>query len=320
MQNLTTGYIMKSNRRDFIKTIVAGSAIAGLSTSPFKSFAAKEYVKLTILHTNDTHSHIDAFPLNDPKYPGMGGFAKRAAIIKDIRNIEKNVLLFDAGDIFQGTPYFNLYGGEVEFKLMSQIGYDAATIGNHEFDNGLEGIAGKLQYATFPFISSNYDFSNTVLAGKVLSYKIFYKNDIKIGVFGLGIELAGLVGKSGYGETKWLDPYEKAAEMAHLLKKEQKCDLIICLSHIGFTNKDETKASDVNLAKQSKYIDLIIGGHTHTFIDKPYKFSNSDKKEIYIAQVGWAGVKLGRIDYYIEKKSKKFFVDAHTINIFNNQA
>lgn len=322
---------MKNNRRDFIKTILAGSVLAGLSASPLKNFArlnasqlkssvGKEYIKLTILHTNDMHSHIDAFPSNDPKYPGMGGFAKRAAIIKDIRNIEKNVLLLDSGDVFQGTPYFNLYGGEVEFKLMSQVGYDATTVGNHEFDNGLEGIANKLQFATFPFISSNYDFSNTILAGKILPYKIFYKNDIKIGVFGLGIELAGLVSQTGYGETVWLNPYEKAAEMAHILKKEQECDLIICLSHLGFRNNDETKASDVNLAKQSKYIDLILGGHTHTFIDKPYKYFNSDNKEIYIAQEGWAGLKLGRLDYYFHKKSKKKFVDAHTINIFNNQA
>lgn len=310
---------MKSNRRDFIKNIIAGGALIGLGSVPFKSFAGKEYVKLTILHTNDTHSHIDPFPANDPKYPGMGGFAKRAALIKDIRNLEKNVLLFDAGDIFQGTPYFNMYGGELEFKLMSQIEYDAATIGNHEFDNGLDGIATKLQYATFPFINSNYDFSKTVLNGKILPYKIFYKNDIKVGVFGLGVELEGLVGAAQYGETVYLDPYVKAAEIAHKLKKDEECDLIICLSHLGYSSKDENGASDVNLAKQSKNIDIIIGGHSHTFIDKPYKFFNSDNKEIYICQVGWAGVKLGRIDYFFEKKSKKKFVEAYTINIFNNQ-
>jgi 5'-nucleotidase len=310
---------MKSNRRNFIKNILAGGALVGFGSVPFESFAGKEYVKLTILHTNDTHSHIDPFPANDPKFPGMGGFAKRAALIKDIRNIEKNVLLFDAGDIFQGTPYFNMYGGELEFKLMSQIEYDAATIGNHEFDNGLDGIATKLQYATFPFINCNYDFSKTVLEGKILPYKIFYKNDIKIGVFGLGVKLEGLVGTANYGNTVYLDPYEKAAAIAHTLKNDEKCDLIICLSHMGYSSKDEKDASDVNLAKQSKNIDLIIGGHSHTFIDKPYKFFNSDNKEIYICQVGWAGVKLGRLDFYFEKKSKKKFVEAYTINIFNNQ-
>jgi 5'-nucleotidase len=311
---------MKNSRRDFLKTVFAGGALAGLSFSPFKTFANKEYDKLTILHTNDTHSHIDPFPYNDPKYPGMGGFARRAEIIKEIRNTEKNILLLDAGDIFQGTPYFNMYGGEPELKLMSQMGYDAGTIGNHEFDNGLEGILSKLPFATFPFINCNYDFSNTILAGKILPYKIFEKANVKIGVFGLGVELEGLVNKTSYGNTIYLDPIVKAAETAHLLKYDKGCDLIICLSHMGYEYKDDkNKPSDINLAKQSKNIDLIIGGHTHTFIDKPYKFYNSDNKEIYVCQVGWAGIKLGRLDFYIETRSKKMFVDAHTIKLFNKQ-
>jgi 5'-nucleotidase len=312
---------MKSSRRDFIRTLLAGGALAGISGTPLYALShKKEYTKITILHTNDTHSHIDPFPANDPKFPGMGGYAKRAAVISDIRNLEKNVMLFDAGDIYQGTPYFNMYGGELELKLMSQMGYDAATIGNHEFDNGLEGIESKLQYATFPFVSSNYDFSNTILAGKISEYKIFEKEEIKIGVFGLGIELDGLVDKTKTGGTVWNDPFEKAAYYAHLLKKEKYCDFVICLSHIGYSSEDTKTPSDVNLAKQSKNIDLIIGGHSHTFIDTPYKFYNSDDKEIYICQVGWGGVKLGRLDFFFEKRSKKKFVDAYTINIFNNQA
>lgn len=307
-----------SSRRDFIKAFVYGGAMLSLAASPLRSYAKKKYVKLTILHTNDTHSHIDPFPSNDPKFPGMGGFARRAAIIKDIRNIDNNVLLFDSGDIFQGTPYFNLYGGEVELKLMSEMAYDAATLGNHEFDNGLEGISNKLQFATFPFITSNYDFSKTILDGKTLPYKIFNKDDIKVGVFGLGVELKGLVDKKNYGETVYNDPFEKAAEMSYKLKKEMNCDLVICLSHLGVSYKDKL-VSDVELAKQSKNIDLILGGHSHTFIDKPYQFTNSDGELIYICQVGWGGVKLGRLDYYFEKKTKNKFVDANTINIFNKQ-
>ncbi|MFH0895952.1 MAG: metallophosphoesterase, partial [Bacteroidota bacterium] len=202
---------MKSSRRDFIRTILAGGALAGISGSPLHALNnKKEYTKITILHTNDTHSHIDPFPANDPKYPGMGGYAKRAAVIKDIRNIEKNVMLLDAGDIYQGTPYFNMYKGELDLKLMSQMGYDAATLGNHEFDNGLEGIDSKLPYASFPFISSNYDFSNTILEGKISDYKIFEKEEIKIGVFGLGIELYGLVDKTKTGGIIYNDPFEKA--------------------------------------------------------------------------------------------------------------
>ncbi len=311
---------MQGNRRDFLKTVLAGGALLGLNASPLKSFAAKkEYEKLTILHTNDTHSHIDPFPATDPKYAGMGGFARRAAMIKEIRSVEKNVLLLDAGDIFQGTPYFNMFNGEIELKLMSQIGYDAATIGNHEFDNGLDGIVSAMKFANFPFISSNYDFSKTVLADKTLNYKIFFRNEIKIGVFGLGVAIDGLVSTANYGDTIYLDPYAKAAEMAHLLKKDLHCDLVICLSHMGFSYKDDKTPSDVLLAKQSKNIDLIIGGHTHTFINKPYKFSNSDKKDIYICQVGWAGLKLGRLDFYFDKKTNKKFVDAHTIKVFNKQ-
>ena len=304
---------MKS-RRDFLRTLVAGGAMLGLSASPLSAFTRKDFKKITILHTNDTHSHIDPFPPNDPKYPGMGGFARRAAMIKKIRSLEKNVLLFDAGDVYQGTPYFNFYGGELEFKLMSEMGYDAMNIGNHEFDNGIEGIVKQLPHAHFKMLSANYDFSDTPLKGKTQPYEIFIKDDIKIGAFGLGIELEGLVNKKGYGETRYLDPAAKAAEMAHLLKHDFRCDLIICISHLGFSYRDK-KISDVTLAKQSKNIDLIIGGHSHTFIDKPYVFRNSDGEEVIIAQVGWAGIKLGRIDFYLSKSSGIKFADAYTLDI-----
>ncbi|HNW97536.1 MAG TPA: metallophosphatase [Bacteroidales bacterium] len=311
---------MKSNRRDFFKTIIAGGAFIGVSSNPlFALSEKKEYTKITLLHTNDTHSHIEPFPANDTKFPGMGGYARRSTIIKKIRDEEKNILLFDAGDIFQGTPYYNMYGGELELKLMSLMGYDAATLGNHEFDNGLKGIDSNLHNATFPFINSNYDFSKTLLAGKISEYKIFEKDGIKIGVFGLGTELAGLVDKKNYAETIYNNPFEKAAYYAHLLKKEKNCDLVVCLSHLGYDDEDNTGFCDMELAKQSKNIDVIIGGHTHTFIDKPYKFFNTDKKEVYICQVGWGGVKLGRIDFYINKQAKTKFVEAYTIKIFNNQ-
>jgi len=310
---------MKS-RRDFIKTLLATGAAVGLSSTPLGAFASNEngMIKITILHTNDTHSHIDPFPDNDPRFPGMGGFARRASLVKKIRSEEKNVLLLDAGDVFQGSPYFNMYDGEVEFKLMSEMKYDAMTIGNHEFDNGLEGIATQLQNARFPLISSNYDFSDTVLAGKILPYKIFVLDGAIIGVFGLGIELEGLVSKKNYGDTRYLDPMVKAAETARLLKKDLNCDLVICLSHLGCSYKDQ-KISDVRMSKQSKNIDLIIGGHTHTFIDQPYVFRNSDNKEIIVAQVGWGGIKLGRIDYYLVKRSGVKFADAHTIKIEKNK-
>ena len=306
-----------NKRREFIKTVLVGGILLGLSNTSLGALTSGAMVKITILHTNDMHSHIDPFPDNDPKYPGLGGFARRAAMIKKIRSIEKNVLLFDAGDVYQGSPYFNLYGGEVEFKLMSEAGYDAMTIGNHEFDNGLDGIASQLKNVNFTLISSNYDFSDTVLAGRVEPYKIYKVDGVVIGVFGLGIELDGLVNKKAYGSTKYLNPLEKAAEISHFLKKELKCDLVICLSHLGYRYKDN-KVSDVVLAKQSKNIDLIIGGHTHTFIDNPYVLRNSDDEEIIICQVGWAGVKLGRIDYYLVKSAGIKFADAYTKKIKKN--
>jgi len=311
------------NRREFLKIILAGGTLATFNGMPLKvlgknSLSKKELTKITILHTNDTHSHIDPFPPDDPKYPNMGGFARRAKIIKDIRNKEKNVLLLDAGDVFQGSPYFNFYKGEVEYKLMSDMGYDASTIGNHEFDNGVESIAKQLQFANFPLINSNYDFSDTPLKGKIQPFKIFILDEVKIGVFGLGIELKGLVLDWAYGNTKYLDPLAKVAEMAYLLKHDFKCNLIICLSHLGFSYQTK-KVSDVVLAKQSKNIDIIIGGHSHTFLDKPVVFRNSDNKEIIIAQVGWGGVKLGKIDLYFKKGNKLKFAAANTINILNNQ-
>jgi 5'-nucleotidase len=303
-----------SNRRDFLKTIAGSAALIGLSSFPLDLLAKNDLVKITILHTNDVHSHIDPFPDNDPKYAGLGGVARRAALIKKIRAEEQHVLLLDVGDIFQGTPYFNRYGGELELKMMSEMGYDASTIGNHDFDNGMDGLVKQLPNANFPFLCSNYDFSDTPLQNKTQAYKIIEKGGIKIGVFGLGIELRGLVEKKLYGNTVYLDPVEKASYYSHLLKEEQKCDLVICLSHLGYKYKEE-KISDELLAKQSRNIDLILGGHTHTFLDEPARYKNQEGNEILVAQVGWAGIKLGRIDYYIEKKSKKKEVFGSTVKI-----
>ncbi len=287
-------------RRDFIQKTAASSALLGLSGMSLSSFSTIDTKKITILHTNDTHSHIDPFPVDHPKNPNMGGAARRAAIIESIRKEEKNVLLLDAGDIFQGTPYFNYYGGELEFKLMSMMQYDLATMGNHDFDNGIEGFYAQLPHAKFDFVSANYDFKNTVLNDIVKPYKIIIKDGIKIGIFGLGVQLDGLVDKKLYKETIYNNPIEVAQDMTRILKEEKKCDLVICLSHLGFKYKDEPeKPSDIVLAQKTKNIDLIIGGHTHTFLDKPVIEKNSEGKEVLINQVGCFGVNLGRIDFYL---------------------
>lgn len=255
-------------RRSFIKQTAAAGTLAGIGSMGLMSFSTEEKKKhITILHTNDVHSHIEPFDADHADFPNQGGIARRYSLIQSIRKENPNTLLLDAGDIFQGTPYFNFYGGELEFKLMSKLQYDAATIGNHDFDNGIDGLLAQLPHAEFPFLSANYDFTNTVMEGQVKPYKIFFKDGVKVGVFGLGIELEGLVGKKLYKETQYLDPVEMAKETVTQLKQE-KCDLVICLSHLGYHYRQE-KISDLKLAALTKDIDLIIGGHTHTFLKKP---------------------------------------------------
>lgn len=286
-------------RRNFIQQTAATGAFIGLGGLSL-SFAANTKKHITILHTNDVHSHIEPLGPNDPRNPNMGGVARRATLVERIRTENPNTLLLDAGDIFQGTPFFNFYGGELEFKLMSKLKYDAATIGNHDFDNGIDGLYSQLPHADFDFISSNYDFSNTVMAGHTLPHKIFTKDGIKIGVFGLGIELQGLVNDHLYKETKYLDPIEIATDMSRILKEEKNCDIAICLSHLGYEYRSD-KVSDIALAKATKNIDLIIGGHTHTFLEKPTIETNLAGQPVLVNQVGCFGLYLGRIDFYLDE-------------------
>lgn len=292
-------------RRTFIKQTVAGSVFLGTGALSWQSCVNDpEKYHITILHTNDVHSHIDPFPGDHAQYANMGGVARRASLIEQLRKTNPNTLLLDAGDIFQGTPYFNFYGGELEFKLMSKLGYDVATLGNHDFDNGIEGFYAQLPHAKFPFVSANYDFSNTVLNGLIEPYKTFKKGAVKIGVFGLGIQLEGLVNSKHYKETKYLDPIEIAADMTRILKEEEQCDLIICLSHLGYSYESD-KVSDRVLASKSKDIDLIIGGHTHTFMEKPEIVYDLNEQPVLINQVGCHGIFLGKVDFYFEKGEKK---------------
>jgi 5'-nucleotidase len=289
-------------RRDFIQnSLVSG---AGLLISPnlIANPNFKKTKKITILHTNDTHSNIEAFSKNHSTHPSMGGVSRRFELIQQIRNQEENVLLFDAGDIFQGTPYFNRYGGVLELKLMSKLMYDAGTMGNHDFDGGMDGFFNAKKHANFPFICSNYDFKNTILEGQTITRKIFDKGGLKVGVFGLGVELSGLVPDVLYKETRYLDPIEIASDSVRDLKNEG-CDIVVCLSHLGYEYASN-KISDRILAQKTKGIDLIIGGHTHTFLEKPTVELNSEGKSTLINQVGWAGLRLGRVDFYIGKNKK----------------
>jgi len=293
-------------RRHFLKKIKF-SSIYGL-TLPY--FINDDYFdnglkKITILHTNDVHSHIDPFPKNDPLNPSGGGVIARANLINLIKKDNPNTLVLDAGDVFQGTPYFNFFGGELELKLMSKMGYNASTLGNHEFDNGMEKLSKVLKHANFSFLNSNYTLKNTPLENKIKSHEIFNINGIKIGVFGLGIELEGLVEKKLYKGIKYLNPIEISKDISDDLKYNHNCDLIICLSHLGFSySKDKNIMCDLILAKQTKNIDLIIGGHTHTFLDEPVKVKNLENKDVIINQVGCFGINLGKIDFYFSENNK----------------
>ena len=293
-------------RRHFLKKIKF-SSIYGL-TLPY--FINDDYFdsglkKITILHTNDVHSHIDPFPKNDPLNPNGGGVIARANLINLIKKDNPHTLVLDAGDVFQGTPYFNFFGGELELKLMSKMGYNASTLGNHEFDNGMEKLSKVLKHANFSFLNSNYTLKNTPLENKIKSHEIFNINGIKIGVFGLGIELEGLVEKKLYKGVKYLNPIEISKDISDDLKYNHNCDLIICLSHLGFSySKDKNIMCDLILAKQTKNIDLIIGGHTHTFLDEPVKVKNLENKDVIINQVGCFGINLGKIDFYFSENKK----------------
>lgn len=295
------------SRRAFIRKAAIGSGLLMAGAFPFESLAAHRERKLTILHTNDTHSRLEAFPEDHGKFAGQGGVAARASLLHDIRSMEDNVLLLDAGDIFQGTPYFNMYKGEPEIKAMSMMGYDACTMGNHDFDAGIEGFANQLPNANFPVVNANYDFTDTPLEGKIHPYIILKRNGLKIGIMGLGVELAGLVAAAAYGNTKYMDPLPIAKHVSEKLKKDEKCDMVICLSHLGY-EYDTQKISDKIIAKETQFIDLIIGGHTHTFLDEPTTVTNAGGGITLINQVGWAGVRLGRLDYtFNSKKSSKNF-------------
>jgi 5'-nucleotidase len=289
-------------RRSFLKTSILGSSSLILLNSFqwTKQLQALKESKLVILHTNDTHSQIDPFPANHPKYPNKGGVARRAKLIDDIRAQEEHILLLDSGDIFQGTPYFNLFHGELEMKLMSAMNYDAATMGNHDFDIGLDGFLQAKKFANFPFLCANYDFSNTILKDQTQAYKIFRKAGLKIGVFGIGIQLDGLVSADNFGQTVYMDPIETANNTAKELH-EKGCDFIICLSHLGYSYSDAKKPSDVKLATENEYIDLILGGHTHTFMEAPSVHRNKQNKDTLIHQVGFAGLFLGKIEVSASK-------------------
>lgn len=252
---------------------------------------------LTILHTNDTHSQIEPKPNNE------GGYARRMGLIKEERKADRNLLLLDAGDFCQGTPYFNFYHGRVELNAMNRMGYDAATLGNHEFDNGLDTLAAVLKTAKFPIVCANYDFTGTAMEGMTKPYVIVRKGGLKIGVFGLGCNPKGLIADKNFQPAKYLEPYEVAQKMADELRA-QNCDVVVCLSHLGTLGKAKEDVCDSTLVTCTRGIDVVIGGHTHKLYDN-LRVENLDRQAIPLCQMGKSGIYLGKIVLHLSDKNEK---------------
>lgn len=265
--------------------------LAGLS--------AQDSIKLVILHTNDTHSQLEPTDPTALRNADMGGYARRMGVINQIRQQEKLVLLLDAGDFSQGTPYFNFFKGRLEVEGYNMMKYDAVTLGNHEFDNGMDTLAAILNLADFPVIVSNYDVSKSSISALVKPFLVLKKGNLRIGIMGLGVNPEGLIMENNYNGIKYKDPVETARNISTRLKKREKCDLIICLSHLG-SDPALTGINDFDIAKETKYIDVIIGGHSHTLLENK-KTTNANGKNVLITQMGKSGMYLGRIDVLLTK-------------------
>lgn len=292
------------SRKEFLKrsaALAAGSALPlWLGAS-----AGESQPDITILYTNDTHARLDPFPDNALQFAGLGGIARRASLVKKIRSQSKNVLLLDAGDVFQGTPWFDVYGGKVDLRLMTEMNYDAMAVGNHEFDRGPDGFADAAQKAGFPILASNYHVQNTPLNPFVRRLLVKSIDGFRVGIFGLGIEFDGVVPQDLHGDVRSRNPEAWARGMSNSLRDYHKCDFVICLSHLGY-RYDNGRIDDVTIARKVEGIDLIIGGHTHTFLDDPVPVTNPSGKTTLVTQMGHGGVRLGRIDLNLNQSGSPF--------------
>ena len=281
------------DRRTFLTTSAAfGATLVGFPRTLLEATAAETVI--TILHTNDTHSQIDPLPLND-RNAGKGGVARRATLVKRVRKENPNTLLIDAGDVLQGTPYFNFYKGEVEYKAMSAIGYDAGTLGNHEFDNGVEALAAALKFANFDIVSANYDVKGTVLEDRVKRYVVKTAGGIRVGLFGLGISPTALITPANFKGVTFIDPVIAAREVVKTLREEERCPLVVCMSHLGYY--EDGKRGNSFLASQVDGIDYIASGHTHLFMEEPVTATQPCGAKTLIFEVGKSGIYVGRVDF-----------------------
>ena len=252
---------------------------------------------ITILHTNDTHSQVE--PLEAGKRDAFcGGYARRMGLIAQMRENNTDLILLDGGDFCQGTPYYNFYHGRVEIEAMNRMGYDAITLGNHEFDYGVDTLAKVLAFAQFPIVCANYDVTGTPLEGVVVPYTVIKRSGVRVGVFGLGVNPTSLIAEKNFAPIKYLDPIAKAQEVADILREEEKCDVVVCLSHQGTHPMGTDRISDIELASKTKNIDVIIGAHTHKIVENLF-VENICGESVLLAQTGKAGARIGEISLKI---------------------
>ncbi len=264
------------------------------------SVSAQADKELLIFHTNDMHSRVEPFSddYQDTLLAGKAGMVRRATFISRQRKEHPDLLLFDSGDFSQGTPYYNMFKGEVEIKLMNAMKYDAGTIGNHEFDFGLDNMARLFKMADFPIVCANYDVRGTVLEGLVKEYTVIEREGVRIGVFGLGAPLDGLVAAHCYGNVKYEDPVSEAQRIADILKNQEKCDLVICLSHLGWM---EDQFSDIELIENTRNIDVVLGGHSHSYFTEPKFYKNLDGVDVPVQQMGKNAAFVGKMVLKLQK-------------------
>lgn len=257
--------------------------------------------KLLILHTNDTHSCVMPLKttLADTLQAGRGGFLRRLAMLGQERKKNPDLLLFDSGDFSQGSSYYSMFKGDVEVGLMNMMRYDAATIGNHEFDFGMENMARLFRMADFPIVCANYDFTGTCVEGLVKPYVVIRRNGVKIGVFGLSPKMKGLVSDKNCVGVKYLDPVKAAQKTADLLKNKEKCDLVVCISHLGWNIGGD---DDVLMMKNTRNIDIVLGGHSHSYFKQEKWVKNLDGVSVPNDQNGKSGIFVGRLEVEMKKK------------------
>lgn len=314
------------SRKEFLKqasALAAGSFVPLYAGSNLMNGFAG--TRLTVLYTNDTHARLDPFPDNARRFAGLGGIARRASLVKKVRAQESNVLLLDGGDVFQGTPWFDVYGGKVDLELMTGMNYDAMVVGNHEFDRGLDGFAEAAQKAGFPILASNYLTRNTPMNPYVQRQVVKEFDGFRVGIFGLGIELNGVVDPKLYGDVISHDPVAIARRGVDSLQNFHHCDYVICISHLGFQYQNG-RTDDITLAGSVAGIDLIIGGHTHTFLDEPVFIENPSGKKTIVTQMGHSGIRVGRLDLDISGlngnpviESRYYLIDGESSSLSGQQ-